>query len=198
MKFATATTLCPNRRCCRGFHLLEALIAFALFSIGALALGALQLRSKQAAYEAVQRTLASELANDIIERMRMNGAAGLVSYVSNQGIRTFHGNTTPTAPAVDADCSQSTVTCTSAQLAAYDLYDWYEWLESGGHSGGGLVDPTVCLSGPGTGISGTYTVAIAWRGQKPQNDTNANTCGQGNYDAGLRQLLAVDAYITNQ
>ena len=203
MKSATATTLYPNRRRFRGFQLLEVLIAFALFSVGALALGSLQIRSKQAAYEAVQRTLASDLTNDIIERMRMNAAVGLVDYVSASGSRIFHGTTRPAAPATDADCSNSSVLCTSAQLAAYDLYNWYERVrgstdQQNGSYSGGLVDPTVCLSGPGTGISGTYTVTIVWRGQKPQNDTNADTCGQGNYDTGLRRLLAIDTYIANQ
>lgn len=197
-----SASVCPNNpNRCRGFSMLEVLITVVLFSVGALALGALQLKSKQAAYEAVQRTLATELANDLIERMRMN-TASLVTYVSNSGTRTFDASALPAAPANDADCSASTVACTAAQLAQYDLHQWFQRLrgstdQRNGSNTGGLVEPTVCLSGSGSGASGLYSVAIAWRGQEILNDSISNACGQSNYDTGYRRLLVFDVYITN-
>ncbi|MGL5201861.1 MAG: type IV pilus modification protein PilV, partial [Aeromonas veronii] len=56
----------------RGFSLLEVMITAVILSLGLLGLVALQTHSKFASYEARQRTIASWLANDMVERVRIN------------------------------------------------------------------------------------------------------------------------------
>jgi type IV pilus assembly protein PilV len=55
-----------------GFSLLEVMIAAVVLSFGLLGLVALQTTSKFSGYEARQRTIASWLATDIVERARIN------------------------------------------------------------------------------------------------------------------------------
>ena len=61
---------------CRGFSLLETLIALLVLSIGALGNVALQLHALQATHSAYQRTLASLIAADAGERLWMAAAGG--------------------------------------------------------------------------------------------------------------------------
>jgi type IV pilus assembly protein PilV len=175
----------------QGISLIDALIALVIFSVGLLAVAALQSVSKQSNYEAMQRTNASVYAYDLIERMRMNSDA-LADYLGDTILTDTH---TP--------CTSCT---TVSAVAANDLYEWKGMVlgetekDSADASVGGLVNPSVCLSGPGT--RGEYTLAIAWRGQAsiPVTGTPANTCGSGKYDntAGdyaYRRILVLNTYI---
>ena len=59
----------------RGFSLIELLIALIVFSVGLLSVAGLQTVSKQANFEALQRTAASQIAHGLLEDMRVNGDA---------------------------------------------------------------------------------------------------------------------------
>ena len=94
----------------RGFTLIEVLFTLLIFSIGLLAVAGLQTISKKANYDALQRTTASMLANDIIERMRAN-ARMLEEYILPVGGEL--GGATLSAPAVlctAASCNTNGVT----------------------------------------------------------------------------------------
>ena len=65
-----------------GVGLIDVMVAILIFSIGMLAIAALQTISKQSNYEALQRTNASTLAYDLLERMRMNSLDMVVSPLS--------------------------------------------------------------------------------------------------------------------
>ncbi len=56
----------------KGFSLLEVMIAAVVLSFGLLGLVGMQVTSKLSGYEARQRTIASWLATDIVERARIN------------------------------------------------------------------------------------------------------------------------------
>ena len=58
-----------------GFSLIEMLVALVVFSVGLLAIAGLQTMSKQANFEALQRTAASQIAYGLLENMRINGDA---------------------------------------------------------------------------------------------------------------------------
>ncbi len=55
-----------------GIGLVEVLVALLVFSVGILGVTAMQLAAKRSGYEATQRSIATSLARDIIERMRSN------------------------------------------------------------------------------------------------------------------------------
>lgn len=184
---------------CRGFGLVEVLIALFVLSVGLLGATGLQLTSKRAGQEAMQRTTATMLAQDIVERMRSN-AVELSTYTAVGAGRTLDGSTMPAV-----DCSAA---CTAADLAGYDLYEWERALagvtaQVGGANAGGLVDPTACVSGPAGG-SGIYTVVIAWRGLTRLSNPAIDACGEGSglYDSSdgaeadvYRRVLVVDTYV---
>jgi type IV pilus assembly protein PilV len=134
---------------------------------------ALQLTSKRANFEAVQRSTAAMLGQDIIERMRTNQDQ-LAVYTNFGAGRTLDGTTM-----ANVDCSAG---CTADQIAALDLYYLEQALigvaeKRGTTNTGGLSQPIACITGPNGG-SGIYTVAIAWRGMTALSNPTADTCGE--------------------
>jgi type IV pilus assembly protein PilV len=82
----------------RGFTLVEALIALLVLSIGLLGVAALQLSSLQANSGAFQRSQATFLAQDFVDRMRANRARALT------GAYDFpYGTAAPATPTTTAD-----------------------------------------------------------------------------------------------
>lgn len=113
MNTASHATLSPAAAaiCCRGFTLIEALIALVVLSIGLLGLANLQaigLRQNNTAYQRSQATLQ---AYDMADRMRANLTAVSGGYYNNPT-----GSTHP-------ECS-SAAGCTTAQMAEQDFYEW--------------------------------------------------------------------------
>ncbi len=171
------------------------MFAVFVFSIGLLGIAALQLTAQQSNYDAVQRTTASMLANDIIERMRANNGS-LGNYVSTSWTPPTTTETEPTPT-----CSGSGNSCASAELAAHDLWQWHQQvagaaeISSSAANVGGLVSPTVCITQNGTG----YDVAIAWYGKTALSNPTASNCGAGAGRYGTndayRRLVIVSTYI---
>ena len=181
----------------RGFSLIEMLVALVVFSVGLLAIAGLQTMSKQANFEALQRTAASQIAYGLLEDMRVNGDA-INTYL---GAGELGGGARGAEPA--PNCSGNAV-CTAAQKAAHDLWFWEQVLdgnlEMNGNTGaGGLVLPALCITGPAGGGAGVYTVTIAWRGTASLNNTNASGCGTagGNFGANneFRRIMQIPTYI---
>lgn len=180
-----------GRRRPQGFSLIETLITLFVFAIGILTVAGLQIVSKRTNFEAVQRTTATYLAYDIIERMRAN-TGELDVYVDD-----ILGEPRAT-PAVMC----TTNTCTTEELAAFDVWQWQQAINgvaelSGNTSTGGLVNPTGCIEGLAAGGQGTYTITIAWEGVNELVNTNKSTCGTGSYGDNneYRRILQVTTYI---
>lgn len=178
----------------RGFSLIEILIALFVFAIGILTVAGLQVVSKRTNYEAVQRTTATYLAYDILERMRANPDE-LGSYVD-----VTLGAVRP-APATKCDAGN----CSPKQLAEFDVWEWQQAIQgvaeqNDGLSTGGLVNPTGCIDGPSAGGQDTYTITIAWQGVDAlTNNFTDDLCGKGNAGYGTnleyRRLIQVTTYI---
>jgi type IV pilus assembly protein PilV len=182
----------------RGFTLIEVLITLVIFSIGLLSVAGLQTISKKANFDALQRTTASLLAGDIIERMRAN--ARQLQIYNNNGSRVLGGGT---QTAANPDCVSAS--CNQVQLANQDLFEWERSLDGanelvGAAFTGGLVQPTACIDGPVGGIGGVYTVAIAWRGVTALSNPIIHACGSdtGRYGDNneFRRILVIETYIT--
>lgn len=154
-----------------GFSLIEILIALFVFAIGILTVAGLQIVSKRTNFEAVQRTSATYLAYDIIERMRANPNA-LDIYVDDV---LGEARATPSPMCTAAACDID-------ELAAFDTWEWQQALsgaseQSAGASTGGLVNPTGCIEGPAIGGQGIYTITIVWQGVDALTNTNDSKCG---------------------
>lgn len=181
----------------KGFSLIEVMIALFILAVGVLGIIGLQLFAKQSNTEAIQRTAASALASDIVERMRMNKSA-LPSYISTQ-------TPVPANTAIpDPDpCSNSVTPCAPAAVAARDLAIWHALISgaaaatAGGDNIGGLTHPSACVIQNPDGKDITigqseYRIVIAWRGTSTLANPTGDTCGN---DATVTiDGVTVDAY----
>ncbi len=185
----------------RGFSMIEIMVSTLVISVSVLGMAGTQITSKRAGFEAIQRTAATSLAMDLIERMRSNPEA-LSSYVTTG----LGGGTITVEPS--PDCSyDSTNTCTIAQLAAHDLWEWEQAIDGATEtrmvegtpvSVGGLFDPTACVSV----VGGAVTVSMAWEGYQSLSDPAFDSCGSGlgkyGTDDAKRQVVSMTTYITDQ
>ena len=128
----------------RGFSLIEVLVALLVLSIGLLGLAALQTTSLQYNTGSYFRTQATFLAYDIIDRMRANTDA----VVDNDNNGYDQPTTTNVSPPVNCD----TTSCTSAELALYDVRKWYDRIV--------IALPDAATNPPTIQISSTKRVAI--------------------------------------
>lgn len=181
----------------RGFSLVEMLVALVVFSVGLLAIAGLQTMSKQANFEALQRTAASQIAYGLLENMRVNGDA-IDVYI---GAGDLGGGSRGAEPA--PNCAGNAV-CNAVQKATHDLWFWEQVLDgnlemSGNAGAGGLVMPALCVNGPAGGGAGIYTVTVAWRGTASMTNNTANACGAaaGNFGANMefRRIMQIPTYI---
>lgn len=183
----------------RGFSLIEVLISILVFGIGILGTASLQTVAKRANFDAVQRTTASQLAYDILERMRAN-SNGLAWYLAAPGSALGVQNVMAT-PAKNCKAA----ICDSQELAALDHWEWQALLNGelesrNNANSGGLADATACITGPADGSSGLYVVTIAWRGVTDIPTAQVVACGDGSglYGANneFRRVLSVSTFIS--
>lgn len=177
--------------------MLELLIALVVFSVGMLAIAGLQTVSKQANYEALQRTTAVQIASGLLEDMRTNGdAVGVYLAAGEIGSGSLGNEPAP-------DCGVG-AECNSAQKAAHDLWLWEQIIDgnlesAGGVGTGGLVLPALCITGPVGGGAGIYQITIVWRGTASLTSVANNACGalSGNYgaDGEFRRIVQIPTFI---
>ncbi len=125
-----------------GFSLLESLIALVVFSIGFLALTLLMHTSLQNTNSAFYRSVATEQAYDMADRIRANrGTAGdnVVNYLNVEA---------------NADPGCILAGCTPLELAQYDGWHWNQTNARVLPSGGGRIVPTTA--------TGKVTVTVSW------------------------------------
>jgi type IV pilus assembly protein PilV len=182
----------------RGVSLIEVLVTLVIISIGLLGTASLQVVSKRANFESVQRTAAAHLANDYLQRMRGNRSA-LANYLVVGGLG---GSSLGDAPS--KDCADDSVDCANNELAGFDQWQWERELDGameriGTVNVGGLLEPTACVVGPGGGVDGVYEVAIAWRGGTEHVDPAIHNCGADTGKYGdineFRHVLVMQTYI---
>jgi type IV pilus assembly protein PilV len=99
----------------KGFSLVEVLVAVFVLAIGLLGLAGLQAKSLQFNHSAYQRTQATILAYDIIDRMRAN-----LSEARNGSYDIAKADGPPTA----TNCQASGATCSTATMVDFDLAQW--------------------------------------------------------------------------
>lgn len=182
----------------RGFSLIEVLITTVIFSIGVLGVTGLTAYSKRAAFDAVQRSTATELAFALLEDMRANSAALDVYLAAGTlGRGSLGAEPSPT-------CDTAGAPCTANEFATHGLWAWEQLLDTGleavdGAGTGGLVEPSACIAGPAGGGAGTYTVTIVWRGTTQISDPALNSCGAdtGLYgtDNAYRRMVVLQTHI---
>jgi type IV pilus assembly protein PilV len=171
----------------QGLTFIEVIIALVITVTGILGAVALQATAKKSSFDAMQRSLASSLAQDIIARIRANNINTLPGYARND-----YGIALDAVPA--NNCSQANAFCNAAEILANDMFEWERALLgndviNNGDNVGGLVNGRGCIFQNGNAI----TVVISWQGREETTD-NAN-----NQDCGAagerRRQVVVQAFV---
>lgn len=99
-----------------GFTLLEVLVALLILSFGLLGLAALQTFGLRFTHQSYERTQATYLIEDIVERMRANPIG------TQNGDYLIARTNNPAAAGASSNCL--TANCSSQAMARYDLERW--------------------------------------------------------------------------
>jgi type IV pilus assembly protein PilV len=129
----SGTSLRNYSKNARGFSMIEVLVSIVISAIGLLALAGVNAASVRYTKMSQYRSTATQLANDMGERMRANKGQDLVAVPPSVATGFFAGDydfvtdfagqaTVATLPGVLCDTAASN--CTPAQIAALDLAQW--------------------------------------------------------------------------
>ena len=171
----------------QGMTFIEVIIALVIIVIGILGAVALQATAKKSSFDAMQRSLASSLAQDMIARIRANNVANLGDYA-----RADYGLSLDAPPAVD--CNDANVPCNAVQIVAHDMYEWERALVGADvtknrNAAGGIVGGRGCIFRNGNAM----TVVVSWQGRDAITDNvNNENCGTA---GSKRRQVVVQAFI---
>lgn len=187
----------------RGLGLIEVLLAALIFAIGLLGLFGAQISAKKNAVEALQRSVATGLARDLLERMRSN--PGQLSAFQLDGVSPASAASSAAGACAWPEAATGMpLGCSPTELVAHDLDEWLQ--ELAGKSAvsvidgeeravAGLLEPRVCVAVTFERVS----VAIAWRGLQPMASAVESSCGAGGGWYGpadeLRRVLVMQSWI---
>lgn len=177
----------------KGFTFIEVLIAFVLLTTGILGAIAIEANVKKGSFDAMQRSFASAMAQDIIERMRNNSsdAATLEAY---EGVYGDGGESLPSTR-----CNATNALCTSAQMRVNDLYEWEQLLQGedvtfDGKAVGGVTGAIGCIQHTNNAVE----VIISWQARTSTKDSVDSdydfeyNCGE---KSDKRRQIFVNAFI---
>lgn len=135
-----------------GFTLIEVLVTLVIMAVGMLGLAGMQATSLKNTESSYQRSQATQMAYDMLDRMRANKA----------GVDSGSYDSITTTAASGSDCESAV--CTPSTMAGYDDEKWHEQLASLLPSGTGSVT--------GSGTGSVFTITVSWDDNR---DGEANT-----------------------
>ncbi|GLS82558.1 type IV pilus modification protein PilV [Paraferrimonas haliotis] len=149
--------------------MVEVLVTLIILVVGLIGVFTLHSVAKRSNFEAYQYTQATYVANDLINRIRLNP----IQAENYSG--TYTGALTQ--PNVVCESTSAMVNCSRPQMRRWDLYTWErQMLGAGVTKGktdvGGLTSPTVCVRALATG---DVTVVVTWQGMSESNDAAASS-----------------------
>ncbi|MEN9903640.1 MAG: type pilus modification protein PilV [Pseudomonadota bacterium] len=183
--------------------MLEVMVTLLIISFCLIAVVGMQLSAKRAGHLTRQRSLAMNLAQEMVERIRINPGQA-AAYHTGIGASALGGATISTTPVNCADNA-----CTPAQLVSWDRWQWERRLDgvtvtnAQGTSLGGLIEPKGCIVFTATDAalpnSGQVRVIVNWRGLNASTDavqSGEALCGSisAGQDATRRQVV-LNTYV---
>jgi type IV pilus assembly protein PilV len=175
--------------------LVEVLVSMFILVTGILGAMAMQASVKKGSFDAMQRSMASTLAQDILERMRSNDSSlsSLNAYNGTYG----DGEASKLVPA--PNCRSATTLCTWQQMVAHDLYEWEVNLMGAdvkniAINAGGLVGAVACINH----LNYKVDIVISWQGREKTSDgamhnsAFAKECGKA---TSQRRQIVVNAFM---
>jgi len=170
-----------------GMTFIEVLIALVIIVTGILGAVAMQATAKQGSFDAMQRSLASSLAQDIIGRIRSNGVNNIAAYSIDD-----YGAILDDVPV--NQCTNANAPCNEATMVINDMYEWELSLIGGdvtenGEPRGGLIGGRGCIFQNGNAV----TVVVSWLGRNEMRDSEkSDDCGIA---GARRRQVIVEAFI---
>ena len=176
-----------------GMTFIEVLVSLVILVTGILGAVAMQASAKKGSFDAMQRSMASALTQDMIERMRSNTSTTAI-------LNTYAGTYSAITAVPTVRCNTPTALCTPVQRVTNDLYEWTQSLvgadvTSGGQNTGGLIGASGCIAEAANAV----TVTISWQGREKTSDGAAATnsyavaaCGTGDTQ---RRQVSVKVFI---
>lgn len=180
----------PSLKKQQGMTFIEVIVALVIIVTGILGSVAMQATAKQGSFDAMQRSLASSLAQDIIARMRAHAPSVTPNLTLSTYAVSTYGSGDHDKP--ENRCN-SVAACTADDMVANDMYEWElalmgETVTEG--IVGGLVGGRGCIAQNGN----TYTVVVSWQGR-----TKTVDAGLGNDACGIngskRRQVVIQAFI---
>lgn len=144
-----------------GFSLIEVMVAVLIVTLGLLGIAGTLLTATRSASSSYLQQNAVQYAYDIVDRMRANAAS-----VSAGGPYTA----TMTAPGTAPSPNCTTSTCTSAEMAAWDVWEWQSLLNTNLPNGKGSI-----TLASGADSTTTITVTVQWIDTPAQTTFNVAT-----------------------
>lgn len=164
-----------QRRFAGGVSLIEVLVSIVISSVGLLALAGVNAASMRYTKMSQYRATATQLANDMGERMRANkgsvtpgdGFLGGGYDFSGSSVATFSAQATK-AVLPSETCDLVTSNCTSAEIAALDMAQWRMLVRDQ------LPEGSVFMASQGTPPF-AMDLWVVWRDPAVANDDEAPT-----------------------
>ena len=150
-----------------GMSLIEVLVALLVLGVGVMGFAALQLKSVKVTEETYSRSQAMSIAQDLVERVRVNALA-LGTYSSAE---SWSGENSAVAETCRAtSVGQAETACTEVQMASADIYE--SRLIASSMLENGQVQMLPCSS--------VYCITVAW------SKTALANCDQSDFSDGTR------------
>jgi type IV pilus assembly protein PilV len=166
-----------NKKFITGLTLIEILVTMVVLSLGMLGLAGLQIAGLKGTDSAHYRTIATQLANDLAERIRTNpDGAATGSYVTDAANPIDCGASTSSTSSVDCNSEA----CSASELAQFDLYQIVCGQKTGRHKTGGvtnfLPNATLNVSCASPCVSSSpYTIRLNWYTRPDTVDQTADS-----------------------
>lgn len=147
------TTTHNNAASARGFSLLEVMIALLVLSIGLLGLAGLQTLSLKFNHQSYERTQATLLIYDIMDRILSNPLAAQAGNFDSVPAASL-------ASAYPSAASCQTTGCSTSALANYDINAWKTQLETSKVLAQGTG--SITRLNPGDLAGCVYDITVTW------------------------------------
>lgn len=165
----------PNQR---GVSIIEVLIAVVVVSIGMLGIAGLQLTGMKQSTSGFNRSKATLFAEDIASRMRLNVNGVLDGDYDGHDSSVGGYCAAFTGPRCDASATTPATSCSTDELAAFDLYSVSCGLDgNSGVNGSDLPNGRlqVDCGTAGCPASSTWTIVVEWTENSSVSETAGDT-----------------------